>query len=255
MRASRWQIRRTWSIDSADLEVCHARFRPTSWPKHCNGTTTGWSTAVALMAFGGLRCGEVSRLAVGDIDLVRSVIYVVGKGGHTRWVPIVTPMRPHLYALDGASPAAPVFPRADGNPGPSRPARISQLVGECLRKVSGRQFSAHQLRHHYAGEVLTRSGGKLELVQHSPSVMRRSPHHPESTPNCPKRPRLSAISGDPTATLSTAKSKRFSRGPRHKGPTSTERAKSCGDPNPQILISRRRRRRAVGGGVAEAHGG
>ena len=124
------------------------------------------AVTVALMAYGGLRCVEVERLVVGDIDHASGAVYVTGKGGHTRWVPIVAPMRPYLFALDGLEPSDPIFPRADGAPGSATAARISQLVSRWLRTVTGGPASAHQLRHAYAVQVLIRTGS-LEVVQHA----------------------------------------------------------------------------------------
>jgi site-specific recombinase XerD len=123
------------------------------------------AAAVALMAYGGLRCCEVSRATVGDIDRTAEAIYVTGKGGHTRWVPIVAPLVPYLSRLHGLEPSDPIVPRQDGLPGPASAARISQRVSAWLRECAGGQpWTAHQLRHWYAGQALERTG-RLDLVQ------------------------------------------------------------------------------------------
>lgn len=119
----------------------------------------------ALMAYGGLRCGEVSRLTAGGIDWSAGVLWIDGKGGRGRVAALVDPMRPYLASLDGAPADTPVFARADGRPGPASPARISQLMSEHLTGCAGGvRTTAHQLRHTFAGELLARSGD-LELVQ------------------------------------------------------------------------------------------
>jgi integrase/recombinase XerC len=123
------------------------------------------AAAVALMAYGGLRCCEVSRATIGDIDHTAEAVYVVGKGGHTRWVPIVAPLVPYLARLNGLEPGDPVVPRQDGLPGPASAARISQRVSVVLRDAAaGQPWTAHQLRHWYAGQALERTG-RLDLVQ------------------------------------------------------------------------------------------
>jgi site-specific recombinase XerD len=122
------------------------------------------SLAVALMAYGGLRCAEVAALTTDDIDLDAGAIYVTGKGGHQRWVPIIDPMRPYLMALDGAPPGSPAFPnRLDA--GHVSAGSVSRVINTWLRDCNdGRRLTAHQLRHWYAAQILARSNS-LELVQ------------------------------------------------------------------------------------------
>jgi site-specific recombinase XerD len=123
------------------------------------------AAAVALMAYGGLRCCEVARATVGDIDRTAAAVYVTGKGGHRRWVPIVPPMTPYLERLEGLEGLDPILPRADGLPGPATAARVSQRMSAWLQECAGGQRSTgHQLRHWYATQALQRTG-RLDLVQ------------------------------------------------------------------------------------------
>lgn len=129
-------------------------------PEHRPGLTL----SIAVMAYGGLRCVEVSRMRAGDIDLEAGVLYIEGKGGKQGWVPILAGMRPYLYSIDGAPGDAPIFPRADDPTRALSAAGVSQQVSAHLKRTSGRDVSAHQLRHYYGGQVLKRTG-KLEIAQ------------------------------------------------------------------------------------------
>lgn len=122
--------------------------------------------ACALMAYGGARCCEVSRCTCGDVDFAAGVVYLEGKGGRRRWVPMVGPMRALVGGLDGAPAGEPVFPRGDGRAGPASPERVSRVVGDWLAECSrpAPAVTAHQLRHYYAAQVHQRTGS-LEVVQ------------------------------------------------------------------------------------------
>ena len=125
----------------------------------------GVINAVALMAYGGLRCIEVAKFDVTrDVDMDSNALYVQGKGGRTRWVPIIHPLRPYLYGLDGAKPGTPIIPRANDPSRSISAAGVSQQVSNHLRAATKRQATAHQLRHFYGSQILERTGN-LELVQ------------------------------------------------------------------------------------------
>lgn len=120
----------------------------------------GLQLAVALMAWAGLRAGEVARLSWSEVDLAEGIIWVVdGKGGHGRVVWLVPPLSSLLAPFDGLS--GPVAPNRDG--GHHSPARMSQLVCAHLHRL-GIDGTAHQLRHHYADRLLE-AGHDLEAVQ------------------------------------------------------------------------------------------
>jgi len=120
--------------------------------------------SVALMAYGGLRCCEVSGLQVADIDFRAKRIFVKGKGSHERYVPLVRPLRAQLGVLDGAEGGLWIF-ESRKRAGPASPGRVSQIVSAWLTDCNGgARVTAHQLRHWYAGEVLERTRS-LEHVQ------------------------------------------------------------------------------------------
>ncbi len=121
------------------------------------GGCSAMRAAVALAAFGGLRCAEISVLERSDVLDRRGVamLRVLGKGGRERMVP--------------AHPAVMSALRAMPMPARGRlfdwsPLRVSHKMRRYLHG-RGVQASAHQLRHWFATESYELSGGDLRLVQ------------------------------------------------------------------------------------------
>lgn len=120
-----------------------------------------WRAALALAAWGGLRCCELASVTWGDVDLVAGVVWVrEGKGGHDRVVPVSARLRRELAPLDGSTGPVLVSPQTGQ---PYTPARVSQLGCQLLRRA-GAGVTMHQLRHHYATGLCER-GVPLEVVQ------------------------------------------------------------------------------------------
>lgn len=91
-----------------------------------------------LGAFAGLRCEEIAKARTDD--LTDGVLYVLGKGGKSRQVPLPQP----LADLIAAQPPGYLFPgREDGHLSPSH-------VSKLLKRLLGPQSSAHKLRHRFA---------------------------------------------------------------------------------------------------------
>lgn len=110
------------------------------------------SLMVELMAYGGLRRGEVARVRGEDIH--GQWLRVTGKGGHARMVPLP----PHLAARVKRRGEGWVFPgQIDGH---LSARRVGELIRECL--PAG--MTPHQLRHRYATTVY-RSSGDIRAVQ------------------------------------------------------------------------------------------
>lgn len=107
---------------------------------------------VELMAYGGLRRGEVAT--VRGSDVTGQWLRVTGKGGHTRTVPIP----PHL--------AARIKRRGEGYifPGQIEGHLSARRVGELIRYCLPPGMTAHQLRHRYATTVY-RTSGDIRAVQ------------------------------------------------------------------------------------------
>ena len=118
----------------------------------------------ALMALGGLRCVECSRLDWRDVDMLAASVRVVGKGNRERVVfvsPDVTAaLRAH--ALESGRRSGAVFVGPSGRR--LEPYRVSQLVNLSLHRA-GFRFSAHQLRHRCATAALQVPGADLLAVR------------------------------------------------------------------------------------------
>jgi len=104
---------------------------------------------VALMMFAGLRCCEVAGLRWADVDEAAGALYVVGKGGHTRWVPL------HRDLVDELGPAGRSTEPVIGVTWDAR--QVSWRTRRYLRSV-GITATSHQLRHSFAtrGYAVTR---------------------------------------------------------------------------------------------------
>lgn len=117
----------------------------------------GWlAVAVALMSYCGLRCAEVAGLTWRDVDEAGRCLYVVGKGGRTRFVPLP----PEL--VDRLPPR-----RRDGDPVLGEavsPVTVSREVAAYLRSL-GIDATGHQLRHTYGTHVYAATGDLLAVQQ------------------------------------------------------------------------------------------
>lgn len=120
---------------------------------------------VTLMVQEGLRCGEVARLEVGDLDWAGRVVLVHGKGGHERVLPLSAQTAGSLsrYLSERPATAGPLV-RSYTRPGQAiLPGRISHLVGRWMRDA-GVAASGHALRHTAATDML-RAGAHVRDVQ------------------------------------------------------------------------------------------
>lgn len=107
---------------------------------------------VELMAYGGLRRGEVAQ--VRGEHVTGQWLRVAGKGGHTRMVPLP----PHLAARVERRGDGWIFPgQIEGH---LSARRVGELVGECLPNG----MTPHQLRHRYATTVY-RASHDIRAVQ------------------------------------------------------------------------------------------
>jgi len=116
---------------------------------------------VTLMAFAGLRCGEVASLRAEDIDPTSCTLRVTGKGETPREIP----MHPFVAReLDGAPRRGWVFTDpATGQP--YTPAQVSKLVGRHLRAIGATHDNAHRLRHRFASALLEAGADIADVSQ------------------------------------------------------------------------------------------
>jgi integrase/recombinase XerD len=118
-----------------------------------HGSAPDIAGMVALMAGAGLRCCEVAGLTWSAVDLVGRQLWIQGKGGHERCVPLSSDVARYLAASD--SGRRHVFVNAAGRPYTA--TRVSQLVNGQQRRL-GQSVTAHQFRHRYATAALAACG-------------------------------------------------------------------------------------------------
>jgi integrase len=131
---------------------------------------------VGLMAQLGLRCGDVARIRIEDIDVRRRRLHVRAKGGRgavTHPEPITQEawetLEPWLCGLGRRT-----GPLIESYQRPGRalqPGTISKLVGEWITTAGLKTFpydgiSAHALRHSTAQHMLD-NGADMRAVQHA----------------------------------------------------------------------------------------
>lgn len=124
-----------------------------------------------LMVQQGLRCCEVSRLDVGDVDRLNETLRIVGKGGHERILPLLEPVSEALDAYLAQHPAhAGPLVRSYRKCGMRLQAdTISGLVSRwCwdagIKRAPRDGVSAHAGRHTCATDML-RQGAHLRDCQ------------------------------------------------------------------------------------------
>ncbi len=126
--------------------------------------------AVLALLYGcGLRISEALGIRAGEVLRgVPATLTVLGKGGKTRGVPVITPVR---AAIEEYLSLVPYRLKADGplfvgvRGGPLSP-RIIQLAMQSMRGALGLPATAtpHALRHSFATHLLAR-GGDLRAIQ------------------------------------------------------------------------------------------
>ncbi len=117
---------------------------------------------VMLAAFAGLRVAEIARVKGLDVDLNlrRPVIWVHGKGGTHKSVPL----HPLLVRVAQTMPRQDWWFPSENNPDkPMRPESVSSGIGRAMRRA-GVSGTPHALRH-YFGSSLLANGADLRTVQ------------------------------------------------------------------------------------------
>jgi integrase/recombinase XerC len=128
---------------------------------------------VELLYASALRVSELTGLGIGDVDLGRLTVRVLGKGSRERVVPFGIPAARAIgryldrargqLVSDGATAAAPLFVGARGKRLSSR--TVYELVSRLLATVPGSGPSGpHTLRHTAATHLLD-GGADLRAVQ------------------------------------------------------------------------------------------
>lgn len=126
---------------------------------------------IILMCQQGLRCCEVSRLTLGDIDRINGTMRIVGKGDHERLLPVMVETREALddYLLEQPASAGPLV-RSYRQPHRSLvPSTISQMVAAWMYDAEVKRgphdgVGAHAGRHTMATDLL-KGGAHIRDVQ------------------------------------------------------------------------------------------
>jgi site-specific recombinase XerC len=119
--------------------------------------------ARAIVALGvgcGLRCCEIARLCVEDWDRDAGALFVTGKGGHERVLPVPKMVLRHLrnYLVEYPASVGPLI-RSYANPSDALQAKtISKMAGAWMNEAGVKLHpfdgvSAHALRHTAATDV------------------------------------------------------------------------------------------------------
>ncbi len=126
---------------------------------------------ILLMVQEGLRCVEVSRLTMGDLDFNANTMRILGKGGHERILPIVAETRDALdqYLNETPSIAGPLIRSYNMCHRALTAATISNFVARWMKDAGVKQrardgISAHANRHTAATDMLL-AGSHLRDVQ------------------------------------------------------------------------------------------
>lgn len=126
-----------------------------------------------LMVQEGLRCGEVARLQVGDVDFNQRTVRVVGKGGHERFLPLSGETWQALttYLHQHPATSGPLIRSYRAEWRGLAADTISGMVSTWMSQAGIKRYrrdgvSAHALRHTSATDML-RSGAHLRDVQHA----------------------------------------------------------------------------------------
>jgi integrase/recombinase XerC len=125
---------------------------------------------VELLYGAGLRVSECCGLDVGDVDLRRSLVTVLGKGAKVRRLPLGEPARDAVATYLRAGRAV-LQPSAEAGRAMFLNARDRRLTPRDVRRVldrhpmaDGRSLHPHALRHAYATHLLE-GGADLRAVQ------------------------------------------------------------------------------------------
>lgn len=117
-------------------------------------------TMILLAALAGLRVSEVSRVRGEDVDLAGRLLYVRGKGGMVKTVP----MHPMLVTEAAKMPAKGWwFPSREKPGAPVQGRTVSFTISQVMKRA-GVRATPHALRHWFGTNAL-RVSGDLRAVQ------------------------------------------------------------------------------------------
>ena len=116
---------------------------------------------ILLAALAGLRVSEIARVRGEDVDVTTPRMFVLGKGGSQRWLPL------HPLLVDTALTMPRRgwwFPANSRRPGSHVHGKsVSDIIGQAMRRA-GARGTPHSLRH-WIGTTLLDDGANLREVQ------------------------------------------------------------------------------------------
>lgn len=116
---------------------------------------------ILLAALAALRVSEVARVRGEDIDVSAPRMYVLGKGGSRKWVPL------HPLLVDAALTMPRRgwwFPANSRRPGDHvHPKSVSDIISQAMRRA-GARGTPHSLRHWTASSLLE-EGADVRTIQ------------------------------------------------------------------------------------------
>jgi site-specific recombinase XerD len=130
-------------------------------PERLLAATTTARDRVLLMTglYCGLRCSEICKLLIEDVDLKRGAVMVrLGKGSKDRIVPIPDRFKGILRGWIGGRQSGHVFPSPRGGRLTNR--AIQKLIKRVAKRAGLRDFdrpravTPHKLRHAYASRLI-----------------------------------------------------------------------------------------------------
>jgi site-specific recombinase XerD len=139
------------------------------WERHFPGKPERDLLLLALMAYGGLRRGEVVGLDWDDVDLSRRLLRIrKAKGGRQRTIPIhpaLAPLFAEYYATRVPSHEQALFVGVQGNR--LHYTQLGQVFRHYVTSAGlneRKRVTPHTLRHVFASELL-RAGANLRQIQ------------------------------------------------------------------------------------------
>lgn len=125
-----------------------------------------------LMCQEGLRRSEVVGLTTDSVEVEKRLLFVTGKGGHERFLPLSDETAAAIEEYLAVHPAGPGMPLVRSYRYPTRPLHpgtLSQLVAGWMKSAGVKSRprdgkSAHSLRHSCANDMLD-AGAELRDVQ------------------------------------------------------------------------------------------
>lgn len=121
---------------------------------------------LTMLAFAGLRVGEVCELRLSDVQLTPRSGRVVarGKGEKTRMIPLAPEARRALQAYLAVRPEIDSDRLFIGRRGPLTPSGVWQIVKAYARQAGLDGVHPHMLRHTFATRLLREAGADLVTV-------------------------------------------------------------------------------------------